>query len=119
MWEEINRIIKKECPNVIIKCIGCDLKDKRGLIELHESTCKNAQYCLQLIDPFKKQISTYEIENQKLTEKNSLIEKENEILKQEKIEFIQKMKRQKNNWKKNTFLLKKKTKDLKVISIIS
>ena len=37
---EIKKHLENECANIIICCIGCGYKDKRGLVNLHQLNCK-------------------------------------------------------------------------------
>ena len=65
--EEIENHIEKECCNTVISCVMCEEVNKRGLIELHQMTCKMAQKHLMLIEPLLQKISLMET---KLPKKN-------------------------------------------------
>ena len=89
--EEMEEHIKMHCTNTITSCIGCDKKEKRGLIELHQLECRDALKHFEVIEPIKKQIFEINLIVDLQRQKIEILEQENQNFKQENQILLQRV----------------------------
>ena len=81
--EKLEKHLKEECENSLIRCIGCNKKGKRKEIEKHQENCKKAKTYFDFLSPIKKRmreqkerIESLEQENKEIAERISNLEKD-------------------------------------------
>jgi hypothetical protein len=74
--KDLQKHLNEECKNSIVGCVGsflgCKEKDKRGLMKIHETDCKEAKI-IELVETSKDPNNNFE----KLEEKIDLLKNEN------------------------------------------
>ena len=104
--EEMEKHIKEECIETVIKCIACSYANKRGEVNIHQEICEEMQKIKQInlnlekkIEQQDKEIFLLKEENQKQGEEISFLKKYVEEQKK-KLELEEERKKRKEEKKK-------------------
>ena len=78
---EIEQHIENECLNTVISCLGCNKRDSRGAIKIHEELCESAIKNSKLLDSFRLQYAQQvkRIEKEKINQQKTLNDKINSL----------------------------------------